>query len=109
MKDSIFFGRSYLSCIDAESDTTPLSQMAENRQVIRLGWVAFDRHGAAIGAAQDVVVGVEFDRRGSDHIQKVLGLPLRLGNALFLGWVLFIRFLPLLLHTLSPSLLRHNF
>lgn len=109
MKNGIFFGRSYLSCIDAEGDTAPLSQMAENRQVIRLGRVAFDCHGAAIGAAQDIVVSVEFDRRGSDHVQKVLGSPLRLGNALFLGWGLFICFLPLRLHALSPSLLRHNF
>lgn len=109
MKNGIFFGRSYLPGIGAEGDPAPLSQMAENRQAIRLGRVAFDRHGAAIGAAQDVVVGVEFDRRGSNHVQKVLGSPLRLGNALFLGWGFLIGFLPLLLHTFSPSLLRHNF
>ena len=109
VEDSVLLGRSYLPGIGAEGDPAPLSQMAEDGKVIRLGRVAFDRHDAAVGAAQDIVVGVEFDRCGSDHIQKVLGLPLRLGNARFLRRGLFIRFLPLLLHALSPSLLHQSF
>ena len=72
MEDGVLFGGRDLPRRQAQVNTAHIAKAPQQRQLIRHGRVAFQRHRRVIPAAEDKMVGVEFYRRGRDHIQKVL-------------------------------------
>ncbi len=58
--------------IDAQGHTILFSQVAEDGLFLGGGGVFPQRPNAAVGIAADEVVGVKFDYRGGNHIQKFL-------------------------------------
>ena len=72
VEDGVLLGRGDLPCRQAQVDAAHIAKAPQQRQLIRHGRVAFQRHRRVIPAAEDKMVGVEFYRRGRDHIQKVL-------------------------------------
>ena len=72
MEDGVLLGRGDLPCRQTQVDATHIAKAPQQRQLIRHGRVAFQRHRRVIPAAEDEVICVELHRRGRDHIQKVL-------------------------------------
>lgn len=71
MEDGVLLGGRDLPCRQTQVDAAHIAKAPQQRQLIRHGRVAFQCHRRVIPAAKDEVVGVEFYRRGRDHIQKV--------------------------------------
>ena len=89
MKDGVLFGRGDLPCRQAQIDAAHIAKAPQQCQLIRHGRVAFQRHRRVIPASEDKMVGVEFYRRGRDHIQKVFRTLYLLRHLLFLLLFLF--------------------
>ena len=70
--DFLFLHRRYMAGIDAQGHAILFSQVTENGLFFSGGGVFPERPNAAVGVAADEVIGVEFDYRGGDHIQKLL-------------------------------------
>ena len=89
MEDGVLLGGRDLPRRQAQVDAAHIAKAPQQRQLIRHGRVAFQRHRRVIAAAEDKMVGVEFHRRGRDHIQKVLRTRGLLRHLLFLLLFLF--------------------
>jgi len=89
MEDGVLLGRCDLPCGQAQVDAAHIAKAPQQRQLIRHGRVAFQRHCRVIPAAEDEVICVELHRRGRNHIQKVLRTRGLLRHLLFLLWFLF--------------------
>ena len=89
MEDGVLLGRRDLPCRQAQVDATHIAKTPQQRQLIRHGRVAFQRHRRVIPAAKDKMVGVEFHRRGRDHVQKVFRALNLFRHLLFLLLFLF--------------------
>ena len=101
MEDGVLFGGRDLPRRQAQVDTAHIAKAPQQRQLIRHGRVAFQRHRRVIAAAKDEVVGVEFYRRGRDHIQKVF-------RALYLLCRFLFRFCFLFSHVHTPLHRNHG-
>ena len=89
MEDGVLLGRGDLPRRQAQVDAAHIAKAPQQRQLIRHGRVAFQRHRRVIAAAEDEVICVELHRRGRDHIQKVLRALNLLQRFLFLLLFLF--------------------
>ena len=89
VEDGVLLGRRDLPCRQAQVDATHIAKTPQQRQLIRHGRVAFQRHRRVIPAAKDEVVGVELHRRGRDHIQKIFRALHLFRHLLFLLLFLF--------------------
>ena len=89
VENGVLLGGRDLPRRQAQVDAAHIAKAPQQRQLIRHGWVAFQRHRRVIPAAKDEVVGVELHRRGRDHIQKVLRTRGLLRHLLFLLLFLF--------------------
>ena len=89
MKDGVLLGRRDLPCRQAQIDAAHIAKAPQQRQLIRHGRVAFQCHCRVVPAAEDKMVGIEFYRRGRDHIQKVFRTLHLFRHLLFLLWFLF--------------------
>lgn len=58
--------------VNLQRNAVLFAQMTQDRLLIGGGRVLPKRPYAAVGVAADEVVGVEFDHRGRDHVEKVL-------------------------------------
>ena len=70
MEDGVLLGGRDLPCGQAQVNAAHIAKAPQQRQLVRHGRVAFQRHCRVIPASEDKMVGVEFYRRGRDHIQK---------------------------------------
>ena len=77
VKDLALLRRGHLAGVDGERNAAFGSQVLEERQFFGAGGIPPQGEGRAVGIAQDVMVGIEFHRSGSDDIQKVLGQGFR--------------------------------
>ena len=89
MEDGVLLGRRDLPRRQAQIDAAHIAKAPQQSQLIRHGRIAFQRHRRVIPAAEDKMVGVEFYRRGRDHIQKILRALHLLRHLLFLLLFLF--------------------
>ena len=89
VEDGVLLGRRDLPCRQAQVDAAHIAKAPQQRQLIRHGRVAFQRHRRVIAAAEDEVVGVELHRRGRDHIQKIFRALHLFRHLLFLLLFLF--------------------
>lgn len=89
MEDGVLLGGRDLPCGQAQVNAAHIAKAPQQRQLVRHGRVAFQRHCRVIPASEDKMVGVEFYRRGRDHIQKVLRTRGLLRHLLFLLLFLF--------------------
>ena len=84
VEDGVLLGGRDLPCRQAQVDAAHIAKAPQQRQLIRHGRVAFQRHCRVIPAAKDEVVGVELHCRGRDHVQKVFRALDLLRHLLFL-------------------------
>ena len=89
MEDGVLLGGRDLPCRQAQVDAAHIAKAPQQRQLIRHGRVAFQRHCRVIAAAEDEVICVELHCRGRDHVQKVLRTRGLLRRFLFLHLFLF--------------------
>lgn len=82
--DFLFLCRCDLPGVDAQGDAVLFPQVAEDRLLIRAGGIFPQCPDAAIGVAEDKVVGIELHHRGCDHVQ--IGLDIRFRMALRYGF-----------------------
>ena len=101
MEDGVLFGGRDLPRRQAQVDTAHIAKAPQQRQLIRHGRVAFQRHRRVIAAAEDEVICVELHRRWRDHIQKVF-------RALYLLCRFLFRFCFLFSHVHTPLHRNHG-
>ena len=89
MEDGVLLGGRDLPRRQTQVDAAHIAKAPQQRQLIRHGRVAFQRHRRVIPAAKDKMVGVEFHRRGRDHVQKVFRALNLFRHLLFLLLFLF--------------------
>ena len=89
VEDGVLLGGRDLPRRQTQIDAAHIAKAPQQRQLIRHGRVAFQRHRRVIPAAEDEVICVEFHRRGRDHIQKILRVLDLLRHLLFLLLILF--------------------
>ena len=89
MKDGVLLGRRDLPCRQAQIDAAHIAKAPQQRQLIRHGRVAFQCHCRVVPAAEDKMVGIEFYRRGRDHVQKIFRALHLFRHLLFLLLFLF--------------------
>ena len=89
VEDGVLLGRGDLPCRQAQIDAAHIAKAPQQRQLIRHGRVAFQRHRRVIPAAEDEVICVELHRRGRNHVQKVLRALNLFRHLLFLLLFLF--------------------
>lgn len=89
VEDGVLFGGRDLPRRQAQVDAAHIAKAPQQRQLIRHGRVAFQRHCRVIAAAEDEVICVELHRRGRDHVQKVFRALNLFRHLLFLLLFLF--------------------
>lgn len=71
--------------IDVQCHPILLSKMPKDSLFLSGGWIFAQCPNAAEGIAADEVVGVEFDDRGGDHIEKFLDTSIVLHSLQYTG------------------------
>ena len=89
VEDGVLLGGRDLPRRQTQVDAAHIAKAPQQRQFIRHGRVAFQRHRRVVPAAEDEVICVELHRRRRDHIQKVLRALNLLRHLLFLLLFLF--------------------
>ena len=89
VEDGVLLGGRDLPRRQAQVDAAHIAKAPQQRQLIRHGRVAFQRHRRVIAAAEDEVICIELHRRRRDHIQKVFRTRGLLRHLLFLLLFLF--------------------
>ena len=89
VEDGVLLGGCDLPCGQAQVDAAHIAKAPQQRQLIRHGRVAFQRHCRVIPASEDKMICVELHCRRRDHIQKVLRALNLLRHLLFLLLFLF--------------------
>ncbi len=70
--DFLFLQWGDMAGVDAQGDAVLFTQMPQDGLLVRGSGVLPQRPNTAEGISADEVVGIEFDHRGSDHVQKLL-------------------------------------
>ena len=73
MDDPVLLGEIHLPNVEGERHTAFLPKMPEERQFFGGGGVAAQGKHRAVAVAEDIMVGIEPGRAGSDDIEKLLG------------------------------------
>ena len=76
LNDGVLLAVRQFSGRQADIDAAHLAEAIQKGQVLRGGRVTFQSHSAAVGIAENVIIGIEPDRCRGDHIQEIL-LPRR--------------------------------
>ena len=107
VNDRVSLGRGDLTVIDPQGHSAFFSQMPQDRQFLSGDGIAFQCENASVCSAEDIVIRIESDGGGGDHVEKVLGRRRRYGLRHRLTYLL-LCFLRCHIPTSSHSLALHG-
>ena len=74
LQDFSLFRAVHESCIEVERDGFLVPEAGQDRLIRGLGRVFLDCPYTAVTVTADVVIHIEFDRRGDDHVEEVFDI-----------------------------------